>query len=93
MCIKREELEKEIKKFKKLEAKMKNIEMDIEKVKKEITDYMTENNLSEEITNAGVVSYKQQNRKTLDKDGLLEIFGDDLQPYLRVTFYNVLRIK
>ena len=54
---------------------------------------MTENNLTEEITNNAKVTYKPQSRTTLDKKKLEEVLGDDLKPYEKVTTYSVLRIK
>ena len=59
----------------------------------EVISYMKENNLTEEITDSAVITYKQQSRTTLDKEKLTEVLGDDLKPFEKVTSYNVLRIK
>lgn len=53
---------------------------------------MNENNLTEEFTDSGKISYKEQERRTLDKKRLTEDLGD-LSEYEKVTSYKVLRIK
>ena len=39
------------------------------------------------------ITYKPQNRTTIDKDKLKDIFGEDLKPFEKVTSYKVLRVK
>lgn len=93
MCITKAELEKKAKKHKALKAKAEKLKNEIKEVEQEIIEYMTENKLSEEFTTTSKITYKEQSRITLDKDGLMEIFGDDLKPYEKITSYNVLRVK
>lgn len=69
------------------------LENELKAVEHEIISYMTENKLDTEITDTAKITYKPQNRTTLDKDKLKEIFGDDLKPYEKVSSFKVLRIK
>ena len=54
--------------------------------------FMEDNNLTEEYTDSAKISYKEQERKTLDKKRLEEDLGD-LTEYEKVTRFKVLRIK
>lgn len=93
MCITKKELEKKIEEMRSLKALKEETENEIKALEYEVISYMTENNLTEEITNTAKVTYKPQSRTTLDKKKLEEVLGDDLKPYEKVTFYSVLRIK
>lgn len=93
MCITKKELEKKIEEMRSLKALKEETENEIKALEHEVIFYMTENNLTEEITNTAKVTYKPQSRTTLDKKKLEEVFGDDLKPYEKTTFYSVLRIK
>ena len=93
MCITRAELENKVDQLRSLKALKEETENELKALEFEIIGYMTENNLTEEITNTAKVTYKQQSRTTLDKEKLSEILGDDLKPYEKVTSYSVLRIK
>lgn len=93
MCITKKELEKKIEEMRSLKALKEETENEIKALEHEVIFYMTENNLTEEITNTAKVTYKEQSRTTLDKKKLEEVLGDDLKPYEKVTFYSVLRIK
>nr|DAJ61878.1 MAG TPA: hypothetical protein [Caudoviricetes sp.] len=53
---------------------------------------MEDNNLTEEYTDSAKISYKEQERKSLDKKRLEEDLGD-LTEYEKVTRFKVLRIK
>lgn len=93
MCIDKTTLEEkvqEIRKYKAMAEEASNIQKALEA---EVISYMKENNLTEEITDSAVITYKQQSRTTLDKEKLTEVLGDDLKPFEKVTSYNVLRIK
>ncbi len=85
------ELEKKIEEIRKYKAMAEegNIEKALEA---EVISYMTENNLTEEFTDSSKISYKEQERRTLDKKRLTEDLGD-LSEYEKVTSYKVLRIK
>lgn len=86
------ELEKkieEIRKYKAMAEEASNIEKALEA---EVISYMNENNLTEEFTDSSEISYKKQERRTLDKERLTEKLGD-LSEYEKVTSYKVLRIK
>lgn len=63
-----------------------------EALEAEVISYMNENNLTEEFTDSSKISYKEQERRTLDKKRLTEDLGD-LSEYEKVTSYKVLRIK
>lgn len=93
MCITKKELEKKIEEMRSLKALKEETENEIKSLEHEVIFYMTENNLTEEITNTAKVTYKEQSRTTLDKKKLEEVLGDDLKPYEKTTFYSVLRIK
>ena len=93
MCITKKELEKKIEEMRSLNALKEETENEIKALEHEVIFYMTENNLTEEITNTAKVTYKEQSRTTLDKKKLEEVLGDDLKPYEKTTFYSVLRIK
>ena len=53
---------------------------------------MNENDLTEEFTDSAKITYKEQARKSLDKDKLKERLGS-LTDFEKVTNYKVLRIK
>jgi hypothetical protein len=93
MCITKKELEKKIEEMRSLKALKEETENEIKALEHEVIFYMTENNLTEEITNTAKVTYKPQSRTTLDKKKLEEVLGDDLKPFEKTTFYSVLRIK
>lgn len=79
----------EIRKYKAMAEEASNIEKALEA---EVISYMNENNLTEEFTDSSKISYKKQERRTLDKERLTEKLGD-LSEYEKVTSYKVLRIK
>lgn len=92
MCISKSELEKkveEIRKYKAMAEEASNIQKALEA---EVISYMKENDLTEEFTDSAKITYKPQNRTTLDKEKLTEKIGD-LTEFEKVTSYNVLRIK
>lgn len=93
MCITKKELEKKIEEMRSLKALKEETENEIKALEHEVIFYMTENNLTEEITSTAKFTYKPQSRTTLDKKKLEEVLGDDLKPFEKVTFYSVLRIK
>ncbi|MCM1173410.1 MAG: hypothetical protein NC393_14965 [Clostridium sp.] len=69
------------------------LESELKAVEREIISYMTEKEIDTETTETAKITYKSQSRTTLDKGKLAEILGDDLKPFEKTTFYNVLRIK
>ena len=86
------ELEKkveEIRKYKAMIEEASNIEKELER---EVIQYMTDNNLEEEVTDSAKITYKMQTRNTLDKKALEKDLGD-LSDYITSTSYGVLRIK
>lgn len=93
MCITRTELEKKIEELRSLKALKEETENELKALEREVISYMTENELTEEITNTAKITYKPQSRTTLDKEKLTEVLGDDLKPFEKVTTYSVLRIK
>lgn len=93
MCITRAELEKKIEELRSLKALKEETENEMKALEHEVIFYMTENKLTEEITNTAKITYKPQSRTTLDKTKLTEVLGEDLKPFEKVTTYSVLRIK
>lgn len=87
------ELEKKVNELRSLKVMSEELQNELKSVEREVIDYMTENNLTEEITDTAKITYKQQSRTTLDKEKLTDILGDDLKPYEKTTSYKVLRIK
>lgn len=79
----------EIRRYKAMIAEASDIEKALEQ---EVICYMTENNLTEEITESAKITYKEQTRVSLDKKRLEEDLGD-LTEYEKTSVYNVLRIK
>lgn len=93
MCINKAGLTKkieEIRKYKAMAEEAANIQKSLEA---EVIAYMNENGIAEEFTDNAKITYKPQSRTTLDKNKLIDILGEDLNPYMTVTSYNVLRIK
>lgn len=93
MCITKVELEKKVNELRNLKAMAEELQNEVKAVEREVIDYMTENNLTEEITDTAKITYKTQSRTTLDKKKLTEILGDDLKPFEKVTSFSVLRVK
>lgn len=92
MCMTKKELEakvEEIRKYKALVEEASNIQKALEA---EVISYMNENGLTEEITDSAKITYKEQDRRTLNKEKLEERFGN-LDDFEKVTSYKVLRIK
>ena len=93
MCIAKSELENRVQNLRNLKTMKEELENEIHSVEYEIIEYMKENELDTEITASAKITYKSQSRTTLDKKRLTEVLGDDLKPYEKTTYYNVLRIK
>lgn len=88
----REELDTTIEEIRKYKAKIER-DSNIQKaLENKVISYMNENGLTEEITSTARISYKAQERRTLDKKRLEEDLGS-LTEYEKVTQYNVLRIS
>jgi len=80
----------EIRRYKAIVEEASNIQKSLEA---EVIAYMIENEIDTEITDTAKITYKSQNRTTLDKEKLTEVLGEDLKPFEKTTSYNVLRIK
>ncbi len=93
MCIKKNELEAKVNELRSLKALKEETENELKALEREIIEYMTENDLTEEITDTAKITYKPQTRTTLDKEKLSEILGEDLKPFEKSTTFSVLRIK
>ena len=93
MCITKKELEVKVQELRSLKAMKEELENEVKATEHEIITYMNENGLAVEITDTAKITYKAQMRTTLDKDKLVELFGDDLKPFEKTSVYNVLRIK
>lgn len=92
MCITKTELEAKIQEIRKYKAMAEEL-IDLQKsLEQEVIEYMKENDLDTEITSDAKITYKPQERKTLDKKALEADLGD-LSDYTKVTSYSVLRIK
>lgn len=93
MCMKKTELESKVNELRSLKALKEETENELKALEREIIEYMTENGLDTEITETAKITYKSQSRTTLDKEKLTEILGEDLKPFEKTSFYNVLRIR
>jgi len=88
----KKELEAKVAEYRELFTLAEETKEALEAVKHEIIGYMCENNLTEEFTSDAKITFKAQDRTTLDKKRLEEDLGD-LSDYTKVSTYNVLRIK
>lgn len=93
MCITKSELEIKVHDLRGLKTMKEELENEIKAAEHEIIIYMTDNRIDTETTDTAKITYKPQNRTTLDKEKLTEILGEDLKPFEKTTSYNVLRIK
>ena len=92
MCITKKELEQKIEELRKYKAMAEEISQIQKSLEQEVITYMNENDLTEEFTDSAKITYKEQSRKSLDKDKLKEKLGS-LTDFEKVTNYKVLRIK
>lgn len=92
MCITKKELEQKIEELRKYKAMAEEISQIQKSLEQEVITYMDENDLTEEFTDSAKITYKEQARKSLDKDKLKERLGS-LTDFEKVTNYKVLRIK
>lgn len=92
MCITKKELEQKIEELRKYKAMAEEILQIQKSLEQEVITYMNENDLTEEFTDSAKITYKEQARKSLDKDKLKEKLGS-LADFEKVTNYKVLRIK
>ena len=89
----REELEnkiQEIRRYKAMAEEAANIQKSIEA---EVIAWMTSEQMDTAMSDTAKITYKDQNRTTLDRKALEEVLGEDLKPYEKTTTYKVLRIK
>lgn len=93
MCMTKSELEKKVNELRSLKALKEELENEVKAAESEIISYMKEKEIDTEITDTSKITYKLQNRTTLDKEKLTEILGEDLKPFEKVSTFNVLRIK
>ena len=93
MCITKKELENKVQELRSLKTMKEELENEVKAVECGIISYMIEKEIDTEITDTAKITYKPQNRTTLDKDKLKEIFGEDLKPFEKVNSFKVLRIK
>lgn len=93
MCMSKVELETKVQELRSLKTMREELENELKAVEYEIISHLTEKGIDTEITDTAKITYKPQSRTTLDKDKLTEILGEDLKPFEKTTFYNVLRIK
>lgn len=92
MCMTKKELETKIEEVRKYKAMAEEASTIQKALEQEIISYMNENNLTEEFADSAKITYKEQERKTLDKERLEEDLGD-LTKYEKVTRFKVLRIN
>lgn len=92
MCITKKELETKVQELRSLKTLKEEIESELKAIEFLIISYMTEKELDTEFTSDAKITYKSQNRTTLDKKRLEEDIGS-LEEYEKTTSYNVLRIK
>lgn len=75
MCITKKELEQKIEELRKYKAMAEEISQIQKSLEQEVITYMNENDLTEEFTDSAKITYKEQARKSLDKDKLKERLG------------------
>ena len=92
MCIRREEMDNKIKEIRELKVMKEELENNLKALENELIEYCKENEVDEVLGNDFKVTYKPQERKTLDKKALENDLGD-LSEYTKITTYSVLRIK
>lgn len=92
MCKTRTELKNVIEELRSMKALREETENAIKALEMEIVGYLSNKNITEEITDTAKVTYKPQTRITLDRARLEADLGS-LAEYEKVTTYNVLRIK
>lgn len=93
MCITKNELEKKVQELRALKAMKEELENEVKTMERQIIDYMVEKGVDTEITSDAKITYKPTSRVTLDRIKLVEILGDDLKPFEKISTYSVLRIK
>ena len=93
MCINREELSNRVAEIRNLKAMKEELDNQLKALEFDVISFMRETEQSEYIGTDFKVTYKPQSRTTLDKKALQDILGDDLQPFEKVSTYNVLRIR
>lgn len=86
------ELQKKVDELRELKAMKEELENEVEETERQIISYMTEHEVTEEITDTAKITYKEQSRESLDKKKLEERFGS-LAEFTKRTTYSVLRIK
>lgn len=93
MCMTKSELEGKVQELRNLKAMKEELDNEVKAVEREIISHMIEKGIDTEFSETATITYKEQNRTTLDKAKLTEILGDDLKPFEKVTSYSVLRVK
>lgn len=93
MCMTKSELENKVQELRSIKTMKEELDNEFKAVEHEIISYMTEKGIDTEITDTAKITYKTQNRTTIDKDKLKDIFGEDLKLFEKVTSYKVLRVK
>lgn len=86
------ELQKKVDELRELKAMKEELENEVKETERQIISYMTEYEVTEEITDTAKITYKEQSRESLDKKKLEERFGS-LAEFTKRTTYSVLRIK
>ncbi len=93
MCITKRELESKVQELRSLKNMKEELENELKAVECSIIEYMKAHELDTEFTSDAKITYKPQSRTTLDKEKLKDIFGDDLEPFEKVSVFHVLRVK
>lgn len=86
------ELQKKVDELRELKAMKEELDNEVKETERKIISYMTEHEVTEEITDTAKITYKEQSRESLDKKKLEERFGS-LAEFTKRTTYSVLRIK
>lgn len=86
------ELQKKVDQLRELKAMKEELDNEVKETERQIISYMTEHEVTEEITDTAKITYKEQSRESLDKKKLEERFGS-LAEFTKRTTYSVLRIK
>ena len=92
MSITTIELNSRVAELRSLKALKEETELAIKALEMDIITFLTGNDLAEYIGTDYKATYKTQSRTALDKDKLVNDFGN-LKDYEKVTTFNVLRIS
>lgn len=106
MCITKKEMNKKMEEIKSLEMLLKETEDNIKALKREVVEYLSENQqdclttnskgkeILQFIGNLCKATYSPQERETVDKEEVKKLLSqEDYQKVRKVSYYSVLRVS